>query len=166
MLIVLSGPSGSGKTTIREALLEDDNNIVPSVSATTRPPREGEVNGDDYIFLHWQQFRWKISNGEFAEWASYGGNYYGTLKSTIDYYCSCIGKDVLLTIEVQGAQQIRQAYPDALYIFLVSPLEQLEGSERSGEASSESKTTERTLRGRYSAASTNSQRGDDLGRRL
>jgi guanylate kinase len=126
LLIVLSGPSGVGKGTVRKALFEQENTQFEySISMTTRPPREGEVDGVDYFFKTREEFERLIKEGKLLEYAEYVGNYYGTpvdyVKETMD-----AGKDVFLEIEVQGAKQVREKFPDGLFIFLAPPsLEEL-----------------------------------------
>ncbi|CAH0417096.1 guanylate kinase [Periweissella fabaria] len=121
MLIVLSGPSGVGKGTVRKAIFEQGgNDFVYSVSMTTRQPREGEVNGEDYYFVTKAEFEAEIANGGMLEYAQYVDNYYGTplkyINQTLDE-----GYDVFLEIEVQGAMQVREKMPDGVYIFLTPP---------------------------------------------
>lgn len=118
-LVIISGPSGSGKSTICARLLEDGN-VVASVSATTRPPRPGEKNGEDYFFLDKAEFLRRVNAGEFAEHAEYNGNLYGTPKKQLEDLMMS-GKVVLIEIDVQGARQLRGVYPGALFIFLDTP---------------------------------------------
>ncbi|MDR4886553.1 guanylate kinase [Fredinandcohnia sp. QZ13] len=121
LLIVLSGPSGVGKGTVRKAIFsQPDTKFQYSISATTRKPREGEVDGVDYFFKSKEEFEELIKNNKLLEWAEYVGNYYGT---PIDYVESTLqeGKDVFLEIEVQGALQVRKAFPEGLFIFLAPP---------------------------------------------
>ncbi|EIT85031.1 guanylate kinase [Fictibacillus macauensis ZFHKF-1] len=125
ILFVLSGPSGVGKGTVCKALRGKDMDIQYSVSATTRQPREGEVNGVDYYFKSKEEFQTMIANNELLEWAEYVGNYYGTpiqyVNETLDQ-----GRDVILEIEVQGALQVRDVFPEGVFIFLTPPsLEEL-----------------------------------------
>lgn len=121
LLIVLSGPSGVGKGTVRKELFSQPNtNYEYSISMTTRQPREGEVDGVDYFFKSREQFEALIEEGGLLEHAEFVGNYYGTplayVNETLD-----AGRDVFLEIEVQGAAQIREKAPDALFIFLAPP---------------------------------------------
>jgi len=121
LLIVLSGPSGVGKGTVRKELFSQPNtNYEYSISMTTRNPREGEVDGVDYFFKQREEFEALIEQGGLLEHAEFVGNYYGTplayVNETLD-----AGRDVFLEIEVQGAAQIRQKAPDALFIFLAPP---------------------------------------------
>lgn len=121
LLIVLSGPSGVGKGTVRKELFsQPDTNYEYSISMTTRNPREGEVDGVDYFFRTREEFEMLIKQGGLLEHAQFVGNYYGTplayVQETLD-----AGRDVFLEIEVQGAAQIREKAPDALFIFLAPP---------------------------------------------
>ena len=121
LLIVLSGPSGVGKGTVRKELFSQANtNYEYSISMTTRNPREGEVDGVDYFFKSRDEFEALIEQGGLLEHAEFVGNYYGTplayVNETLD-----AGRDVFLEIEVQGAKQIREKAPDALFIFLAPP---------------------------------------------
>lgn len=118
-LIVFSAPSGCGKGTMLAEILKDER-FYCSVSATTRSPREGEVDGVNYHFLTKEQFEEKISCGGLLEYACYCGNYYGTLVSEVDDKLA-EGKDVILEIEVQGAMKVRELRPDALFIFIAPP---------------------------------------------
>lgn len=127
LLIVLSGPSGVGKGTVRQAIFEkEDNQLIYSISATTRNKRDGEIDGVDYFFKTKEQFEQMIKSGQMLEYAEYVGNYYGT---PIDYVEETLnaGKDVLLEIEVNGAIQVRSRMPEGIFIFLTPPdLEELE----------------------------------------
>lgn len=120
LLVVISGFSGSGKGTLMRELLKRYSNYCLSVSATTRPPREGEKNGRDYFFVSREEFEQKIREDRLIEYAPYVGNYYGTPK---DYVLSQMGmgKDVILEIEIQGALKIKQKFPDAVLIFVTPP---------------------------------------------
>ena len=121
LLVVISGPSGVGKGTIRKALFEmPDNNFCYSVSMTTRPPREGEHDGVDYYFVSRETFEEKIRNHEFLEYAEFVGHYYGTPRETIENRLS-EGKEVIMEIEVQGALQVREKMPEAVFVFIVPP---------------------------------------------
>ncbi|CAM3035913.1 MULTISPECIES: guanylate kinase [Leuconostoc] len=121
LLIVLSGPSGVGKGTVRKAIFEEDGiDFQYSISATTRQPRIGEVNGEDYFFVSREAFEEKISNGDMLEYAQYVNNYYGTPKSFIDETLAS-GRDVFLEIDVQGALQVKSKMPEGVYIFLTPP---------------------------------------------
>ncbi|MGX4255206.1 guanylate kinase [Bacillus sp. YH3-2-B2] len=121
LLIVLSGPSGVGKGTVRQAIFsQQDTKFEYSISVTTRNPREGEVDGVDYFFKSRDEFERMIENNKLLEWAEYVGNYYGT---PVDYVEQTLqeGRDVFLEIEVQGALQVRNAFPEGLFIFLAPP---------------------------------------------
>jgi len=119
-IYVLSGPSGCGKNTVFEELIKRDDNIVQTVSATTRPARDGETDGVEYYFVSVEDFLAKVSNEEFVEYVSYGGNYYGTLKSEVDRLVA-MNKKVILIIEVNGAFNIKKIYPECVSIFLLPP---------------------------------------------
>jgi guanylate kinase len=122
-VVVLSSPSGGGKTTIAKRLLADwPAEFGYSVSATTRAPRSGEVEGQAYHFLTRPEFEARVARGEFLEWAEYAGERYGTLKSEVDRVLAA-GRHVVLDIEMQGAQAIRQAYPApaSVAIFILPP---------------------------------------------
>lgn len=117
--IVLSGPSGSGKGTIVKELISDDQFLL-SISATTRAPRQGEEEGVHYFFKTREDFEHMIAQNELLEYAEFCGNYYGTPKAFIEESVKN-GKDVILEIEVKGAMQIKEIYPDAIFIFVVPP---------------------------------------------
>ena len=124
-LVVISGPSGAGKTSVCRELKRDPR-VVFSVSATTRPPREGEVDGVDYRFLTPDEFAAADAAGEFLEHATYNGNRYGTLRDQVDEALAA-GRVFVLEIEVQGTRQLRESQIDACYVFVVPPsLEELE----------------------------------------
>lgn len=125
-LFVISSPSGCGKGTLIAKLLGNNSNIWVSVSATTRKPRAGEVDGVNYYFLDKSDFKHMIKNDELVEWAEYSGNYYGTPKKYIDKHLNK-GENVILEIEVQGAKNIKKMYPDSTLIFIKPPsMEELE----------------------------------------
>ena len=119
-LLVLSSPSGAGKSTITRHLLAARDDLAYSVSATTRPQRAGEVDGESYHFLSREEFERRRDGGEFVEWAEYGGNLYGTLRAAIEAELAR-GRRVVLDIEVQGAGQLRAAFPDAVHVFILPP---------------------------------------------
>ena len=120
MLIVISSPSGAGKTSICKKLLEIDDKIQPSISVTTREPRKNEINGIDYIFTTIEDFKKKISNNEFLEYADVFNNKYGTLISSTKLL-SDKGYDVLFDIDWQGTQQLSQVEENILTIFILPP---------------------------------------------
>ena len=126
LLVVVSGPSGCGKGTVLKQLIENDEHVFYSVSATTRSPRVGEVDGVHYYFISKEQFEEKIASGGMLEYASYVGNYYGTPTQAVEEKCAA-GYDVILEIEVQGAMQLREKCPDAVFVFIIPPsMEELE----------------------------------------
>ena len=120
MLIVISSPSGAGKTSICKKLLEIDDKIKPSVSVTTREPRRNEINGVDYIFTTIEDFKKKISNDEFLEYADVFNNKYGTLINSTKLLANK-GYDVLFDIDWQGTQQLSQVEENILTIFILPP---------------------------------------------
>ena len=124
-LIVISAPSGAGKGTVISKLLEKENNLWLSVSATSRTPRTNDKEGVTYYFYSKEEFENKIKEGYFLEYAEYAGNYYGTPKKFIEEKLNK-GIDVILEIEIQGAMQIKKLIPEALFIFIMPPtLEEL-----------------------------------------
>jgi len=142
-LIILSGPSGSGKDTVLSELLQRNEKIQLSVSATTRNPRRGEIDGVHYFFISKEDFEKKIENNEMLEYAVYGDNYYGTPKGPVDSWLNA-GKTVILKIEVQGAEKIRKMYPDAISIFILPPsMETLEHRIRKRESEKEDEIIKR-----------------------
>ena len=119
-LIIITGPSGVGKGTVVKELLDRNKDIWLSISATTRNPRIGEKDGENYYFLSDEKFKDMIDKKEFLEWAKFAGNYYGTPLSTVNEKIEK-GFIVLLEIEVEGAKQIKEKFPEALSIFLLPP---------------------------------------------
>jgi guanylate kinase len=119
-LLVLSAPSGGGKTTIAKMLLQGREDLGYSVSATTRPMRPGERDGIDYHFLSRDEFVRRRNTGEFLEWATYGGELYGTLKSEIEGIFA-LGRHAVLDVEIEGARQIRANFPNSLLLFVLPP---------------------------------------------
>ena len=122
LLIVISGPSGVGKDTVIRRLLELDSNLKYSVSGTTRKPRPGEKPDENYTFLTREQFEDLVAKGAFLEHATYDGNLYGTFHDRVEQTRDA-GRDVVLKIDVQGAEQVRKLMPDAILIFVVAPSE-------------------------------------------
>ncbi|RMC57209.1 guanylate kinase [Lactobacillus sp. ESL0260] len=121
LLLVLSGPSGVGKGTVKSAIVK--NKVFPfeySVSMTTRQPRPGEINGKDYFFVTEERFKQAISQNELLEYNQYVNHFYGTPKAPVAKMLD-EGKDVLLEIDVNGAQKVRQQMPDGVFIFLTPP---------------------------------------------
>ncbi len=119
-LLVLSSPSGGGKTTIAKSLLQARDDLGYSVSATTRPQRDGERDGVDYHFLTRDEFLRRVDAGEFLEWAAYAGNQYGTLRSEIDAIFAR-GHTAVLDVEIEGARQLRATFPNSLHLFVLPP---------------------------------------------
>ncbi|PKM57709.1 MAG: guanylate kinase [Firmicutes bacterium HGW-Firmicutes-3] len=120
VLTVISGFSGAGKGTVVKRLLETKENYSLSVSATTREPRNSEVEGESYYFLSKPVFEQMIENDELLEWATYVNNYYGTPKKYVFEQLEA-GKNIILEIELQGAMKVRKQYPGAVMIFIVPP---------------------------------------------
>ncbi|SDY74473.1 guanylate kinase [Evansella caseinilytica] len=120
LLIVLSGPSGVGKGTVCAALRRHDTQIEYSVSATTRKPRTGEQEGVNYFFKTTEEFENMIANNELLEWAKYVDNYYGSPRKFVEDTIQA-GRDVILEIEVQGALQVKETFPEGVFIFLMPP---------------------------------------------
>jgi len=121
ILIVVSGFSGAGKGTLMKRMLEKyEDQYALSISATTRKPREGEVDGREYFFKTKEEFEKMIAKAELIEYAKYVENYYGTPKAYVEEQLNA-GKDVILEIEIQGALKVKQAFPDTLLLFVVPP---------------------------------------------
>mgnify|MGYP001171380238 CR=1 FL=1 len=119
-LLVISGPSGSGKGTVCKKLLEENKNLIFSISSTTRKPRVGEVDGVNYFFIDKNKFNKMVDNGEFLEYANVHNNYYGTPKKFVLDEIEK-GNIVILEIDVQGALQIKKSYPEGVFVFLLPP---------------------------------------------
>ena len=144
-LIVITGPSGVGKGTIVRSLLESHPNLSLSISATTRQPRQGEIEGVDYYFLSRTEFESAIAREEFLEWAEYAGNYYGTPRTQVEAKIA-LGNSILLEIEVVGAKKIAAIFPSALKIFILPPsLAELEQRIRKRGKNSEASIARRLL---------------------
>lgn len=121
LLIVISGPSGVGKGTVRKALFErTGHNLVYSISMTTRAPRVGETNGVEYHFVTKEKFEEEIKRGNLLEYANFCDNYYGTPLDKVEEQLEA-GQEVVLEIEVQGAMQVKQKMPNAVYVFIAPP---------------------------------------------
>ena len=152
-LIILTGPSGVGKGTVVKEILEQNRNIWLSVSATTRKAREGEIEGINYYFLSIEKFKDMIIDNQFLEWAKFAGNYYGTLLSSVNKKID-EGFSVLLEIEVEGAKQIKEKFPEAISIFLLPPSEEeLERRIRNRGTDEEEAINKRLCRASYEIAS-------------
>jgi guanylate kinase len=125
-LTVLTGPSGVGKGTLVRGLLASHPELWLSVSATTRSPRAGEVEGEHYFFLTPERFAQEVEDGGFLEWAAFAGNRYGTPRAAVEQKLAA-GRPVLLEIEVEGARQVRRSFPSGRQIFVAPPsFEELE----------------------------------------
>lgn len=120
ILVVVSGFSGAGKGTLMKELLKRYDNYALSVSATTRQPREGEKDGEDYFFVSREYFQQMIEEGRLVEYAQYVNHYYGTPRDYVEKKMA-EGKDVILEIEIQGALKVKKRFPDALLIFVTPP---------------------------------------------
>jgi guanylate kinase len=119
-VFVISGPSGAGKGTVIALVRRRLDHVVTSVSATTRSPRPGEVDGREYHFLDEQAFRAAVAAGDFLEWVEYSGNLYGTLRSEVERKVAA-GDDVILEIELIGARAVRKTMPEAIAVFIAPP---------------------------------------------
>ncbi|MDL4840008.1 guanylate kinase [Aquibacillus rhizosphaerae] len=148
ILFILSGPSGVGKGTVRKALFERDTELKYSISMTTRPQRNGENEGIDYFYRSKQVFEEMIENNKLLEYAEYVGNYYGTPRDYVEETLNS-GKDVFLEIEVQGALQVKENFPEGVFIFLFPPsLEELKNRIISRGTETEDLVTNRLLAAR------------------
>lgn len=119
-LVVISGPSGAGKGSIIQRVLEKNSNLWLSISMTSRSIRGQEQNGKEYYFITREEFEQKITNGELLEYTEYSGNYYGTPREKINENLVA-GKDVILEIEIEGALNIKEMVPEAVFIFIMPP---------------------------------------------
>ena len=154
-LIILTGPSGVGKGTVVKEILGKDKNIWLSISATTREPREGENEGENYYFLSEEKFKEMIEQNLFLEWAQFAGNYYGTPLSSVKSKIKK-GLTVLLEIEVEGAKQIKEKFPNSLSIFLLPPDKaELERRIRNRGTEKEEAIKKRLLRANYEISASN-----------
>ena len=152
-LIIITGPSGVGKGTVVKELLKRNKDIWLSISATTRNPRIGEKDGENYYFISDERFKDMIDKKEFLEWAQFAGNYYGTPLSTVNEKIEK-GFIVLLEIEVEGAKQIKEKFPESLSIFLLPPSkEELEKRIRNRGTEKEEAIDRRLSRANYEIAS-------------
>jgi guanylate kinase len=119
-VFVISGPSGAGKGTVIALVRQRLDHVVTSVSATTRAPRPGEVDGREYHFRDEAEFRGAVASGDFLEWVEYSGNLYGTLRSEVEARLR-EGDDVILEIELIGARAVRRTMPEAISVFIAPP---------------------------------------------
>jgi guanylate kinase len=119
-IFVISAPSGAGKTTICRQISDNDDAVRQSVSFTTRAPRAGEINDEDYSFISEREFREMAARGEFVEWAEVHGNLYGTSRLRLEELVEA-GFDIFLDIDVQGARQIRNTFQDGVFVFILPP---------------------------------------------
>ena len=144
VLFVFSGPSGVGKGTLKAKLFEEfADRIAYSVSATTRGPREGEVDGKDYFFISRQEFERRVKNNEFLEHAEFAGNCYGTPRAYVEKLLDS-GMNVVLEIDVQGALQVMKSMPECVSVFILPPsFEELEHRLRGRGTENEEKVRER-----------------------
>ncbi|MBC9073215.1 guanylate kinase [Thauera sp. CAU 1555] len=144
-LFIVTAPSGAGKTTLVRGLLERDPKVQLSISFTTRDPRPGEQNGREYHFVDVDRFRSLRDSGEFLEWAEVHGNYYATSRTWLKEQIAA-GRDTLLEIDWQGAQQVRKAFPDAVGVFILPPsFEELESRLRGRGTDSDAVISRRLL---------------------
>ncbi|MEB3829382.1 guanylate kinase [Phormidium sp. CCY1219] len=151
-LIVLTGPSGVGKGTLLRSLLARHPELHLSISVTTRPPRPGEVHARDYYFVDHSRFREMVENGELLEWAEFALNCYGTPREPVENMIR-EGKSVILEIELAGARQVRETFPDALQVFILPPREgELERRIRSRGQDSEAAIARRLQRAKEEIA--------------
>ena len=154
-LIIITGPSGVGKGTVVKEILAKEKNIWLSISATTRQPREGEREGENYYFLNKDKFKEMIEKKLLLEWAQFAGNYYGTPLSSVNERIQ-EGFIVLLEIEVEGAKQIKEKFPNSLSIFLLPPdKKELERRIRNRGTEKEEAIKQRLLRANYEISLSN-----------
>ncbi len=143
LLIVVSGPAGSGKGTVNSHLLASDD-FRFSVSATTRAPRPGERDGVNYFYITREEFEKKIENGEMLEHNYYCGNYYGTPREAVERVLA-EGKNIILEIDVNGATQVKEKYPDAVLIMLLPPSFAIQEERLRGRATEDEPTIQKRL---------------------
>lgn len=151
LMFVMSSPSGAGKTTITRALLEKNDNLVISISATTRPRRAGEVQGRDYDFVSLEEFREMAESGALLEHAKVFDHYYGTPRAPVEESLS-EGKDVIFDIDWQGTQQLAEYSRDDLVTVFILPPSRTELEKRLRNRSRDTRETEEQIRGRMAKA--------------
>ncbi len=148
VLMVVSGPSGVGKGTIVKTIIAKREDVVESVSCTTRPPREGEVDGKHYFFLSREEFEKRIAENGFLEYDEHFGNIYGTPRSFVEQ--TLHSKSIIMEIEVEGALQVKKAYPECVLVMVVPPsLEELKRRLRGRSSESEEQIENRLARIEY-----------------
>ena len=151
-LIIITGPSGVGKGSVVKEILKMDSKFWLSISATTRKARKGEINGEQYYFLSKEKFKNMISDNLLLEWAEFAGNFYGTPLESISRRIES-GNKVILEIEVEGARQIKEKFPDSLSIFLLPPsIKELENRIRNRATDSEESISKRLKRSKFEIA--------------
>ncbi|MBF2097169.1 MAG: guanylate kinase [Gloeomargaritaceae cyanobacterium C42_A2020_066] len=147
-LFVLTGPSGVGKGTLVQQLRQSHPDLALSISMTTRPPRPGEVEGQDYFFVGRPVFEQYRDTDQLLEWAEYAGNYYGTPRQPVEQALAA-GRSILLEIELEGARQVRKTFPQGCFVFLLPPsVEELERRLRDRGKDSEAAIQKRLTRAR------------------
>ncbi|MFB6357236.1 MAG: guanylate kinase [bacterium] len=143
LLLVVSAPSGAGKSTICRRVINQHGDVEFSVSTTTRDPRNDEIDGEDYHFVNEATFDNMVENGEFLEWAHVHGERYGTSRETVINQLEK-SRDVILDIDIQGARQVQDIYPDAVFVFVAPPsMEELERRLRNRDTETEDQIKER-----------------------
>jgi len=145
-IVIVSGPSGVGKSTICKQVVQRLDNALLSISATTRPKSDAEVDGRDYWFLSEQEFRDRINRGQFLEHANIFGNWYGTPKDKVDEALQA-DRTVILEIDVQGAGQVKALYPDAMMIFILPPSERVLAERMDHRGRDDDESSEKRLEG-------------------
>jgi guanylate kinase len=145
-LVIISGPSGVGKSTICRKIVERFDNVSLSVSATTRPKADAEIEGREYYFLTEEEFKKRIENGEFLEYANVFGNLYGTLKEKVDEQLAA-DKTVILEIDVQGGRQVKEKCPEALMIFIMPPTQKHLAERMNDRGREDERTAKKRLEG-------------------
>lgn len=145
-LVIISGPSGVGKTTVCREIVKRFDNVSLSISATTRPKADTETEGKDYYFLTEDEFKKRIEQGAFLEYAEVFGNLYGTLTEKVDEALAA-GKTLILEIDVQGAQQVKEKHPEALMIFILPPTQKHLVERMNGRGREDEETTKIRLEG-------------------